>query len=323
MRTGLMATVVGLAGSLAMGSGVSATSDNAALEYYRAWSMLGDSREQVIDTGGDEIVLSDGAEDLLNNMEDSIKILISASAIHDADWGVDFEAGPNTLVTHLGSLRHSARLMTAAALMHAEAGELDRASACVAALHRIGVHSASGDTLIGSLVGIAIGNLGVELTDQMIDDGMIKRDGAREILDAIHMDDTVDRYRMRDAIFGEWRMMSEYIVKHAPEKNAGAWLIKETMIGDQSEPEKKIQRMDRSQLMRELGGFAEYHADLLSAWDAQSASKLERAEKKVQSGAYGTLTQVMGATLLRSFTSHQTSSKQLDQLIERLEEIAD
>lgn len=323
MRTGLMAAVVGLAGSLALGSGARAASDNAALEYYKAWVGQWSGLQDTLITGGDTFELADGAVETLTNHQFDVLRMLEATKHGEPDWGIRYEDGFEAEMPHLGSMRGSSKVLASDTLRCLEQGDYDGAAERVAALHRIGVHSASGDTLIGSLVGIAIGNLGVELTNQMINDGIINREGARTILDAIQADSTSDRYRMRDAIFGEWRMMSEYIVKHAPEKNAGAWLIEETMIGDQSEPEKKIQRMDRSELMRELGGFAEYHADLLSAWDAQSESKLERAEKKVQSGAYGTLTQVMGATLLRSFTSHQTTSKQLAQLIERLEEIAD
>jgi len=324
MRTGLMAAVVGLAGSLAMGSGVSAGSDtNAALEYYRAWSMLGDSRDQVIDTGGDKIVLSDGAEDTLNKVEDAISMLVHASSMHDADWGVDFEDGPNTLIPHLGSMRHSARLMAAAALMHAEEGELDRAAACVAALHRIGVHSASGDTLIGSLVGIAIGNLGAELTDQMIDDGMISRDGARVILDAIQTDGTSDRYRMRDAILGEWRMIAEFLLSKAPERDAGKWLLETMQMDVDDDVTRAIAGMEKSAMMREMGGWSAYYSDMLGAWDAGDRSRMNGVVERLKDGEYGKLTFVMAASLTRAFESTRQSEAGLDALIERLEEIAD
>lgn len=321
MRMGLMAAVagavVGVAGGLAMGG------ENAALSYYRAWALMGDTPQKLIETGKDEIKLTPQAPGQLARLDDSIQILIRAAETGVADWGVDYEDGPNTLLPHLGSLRHSARVMAAAALQHGEHGALDQASECLATLHRMGVDSASGDHLISSLVGIAIGNLGVELTNQMIDDGMIDGAGARVVLEAIRSDGRSDRYRMRDAIVGEWRMMSEYIVKHAPEQDAGAWLLDDALLTDDSGPSKTIREMDRSALVRELGGLAEYHSDLLSAWDAQSMEKLERAEARVQSGSYGALTEIMGATLLRTFSSDEQSREQLDELIERLEGIAD
>lgn len=321
MRIGLMAGVVGavlgLGGSMALGGG------NAALSYYRAWSVMGDTREELIDTRGDEIALAEGVDSVVGRYGTALEHLVRASGMEGADWGIDLADGPGTLLPHLGQIRQSARLVAAAALEHAEDGELGEASKCVAALHGMSVHSSSGDTLICSLVGIAIGNLGIELTNQMLDDGLIRADGARVVLEAIERGGESDRYGVRDAIVGEWRMMSEFIVRNVPEEDAGAWLMEQTMFAEDPPAAKRVLEMDRGELVRELGGFAEYHSDLLVAWDAQDKAMFEAAEARVQDGAYGPLTELLGATMLRSFQSDMDARQQLRALIERLEEVAD
>ncbi|MFG0246103.1 MAG: hypothetical protein ACF8MF_08665 [Phycisphaerales bacterium JB052] len=323
MRTGLMAAIVGLAGSLAMGSGVSTVSDNAALEYYRAWALMGDTPEELIETGKDEIKLTPQAPGQLARLDDSILILIRASDAGVADWGVDYEDGPNTLLPHLGSLRRSARVMAAAALQHGEHGAPDQAAECLAALHRMGVDSASGDHLISSLVGIAIGNLGVELTNQMIDEGMIDAAGARVVLQAIRGDGLSDRYRMRDAIVGEWRMIAEFLLSRAPEKGAGAWLLETVQIEPDDTHTQRIAEMDRSALMGEMGGWSMFFSDVLAAWDTNDRGELTSVVERLRGDSYGTLAYVIAPSVSRAIESSRQSEKDFDRLIDRLEEIAD
>ena len=322
MRMGLMAAVVGVAGSLALGSGVSAASDNAALEYYKAWATLNQELQLTLLTG-DALSLTEGGADLLGSEQESIDMLMRASQGGIADWGIDLAQGPGTLVPHLGSMRASAKVITADALRCIEEGDKDGAAARAAGVFRMSRQTSEDEILISSLVGMAIGNLGVTLTDHLIESGALDARGARVVLAAIGDIEEPDRYGLRDSIMGEWRMMSEFMIKNAPERGAGKWLMEQTMFAEDPPAAKKIVGMNRSELMRELGGFAAYHADLLSAWDARDKEKLNDAEQRVQSGAYGALTELLGVTMTRSFDSETESRAKLDALIKRLEEIAD
>ncbi len=323
MRTGLMAAVVGIAGSLAMGSGASAGSENAALEYYRAMAMGGpDDATSFIDQSGEKLKLTDAWKSRTSSDVD-YEILHRAASMDDVDWGIDSSEGPMTLLPHLGFMRQASRYLAAEALESAERNETEWVSQNIATIHRMGIHVATDDVLISSLVGMAIQNLGIRVTNQLIDDGKIDAAGARVIADAIRNGDSPDRFGMRDTIVGEWRMIGEYIMKNAPEDNTGEWLQELTMYAGESEPGEQVLKMTRTEMIRELGGFAVYHSDLLRAWDAQDASMFEAAEQRVQEGEYGALTELLGATYTRSFSGHVQIRKDLDALIQRLEEIAD
>ena len=318
-----MATVVGLAGSLALGSGVSTTSDNAALEYYRAMAMGGpDDATSFIDQTGEKIMLTDAWKNRTSaDME--YEILHRAASMDHVDWGVDASEGPTTLVTHLGGMRRAARYLAADALESASKNDIDWAAQHLATIHRMGIHVATDDVLISSLVGMAIQNLGIRLTNQLIDEGKLDADEARLIVDAIRKGDSADRFGMRDTIIGEWRMIGEYIMKNAPEEKPGEWLQELTTYAGESKPGEQVLKMTRTEMLQELGGFAVYHSDLLRAWDAQDASMFEDAEQRVQEGEYGALTELLAPTYTRSFAGHVQIRKDLDALIERLEEIAD
>lgn len=317
MRIGMMAAVVGACGGLAMAGG------NAALEYYRAWALMDDTREELIDTRRDEIMRPDGAGSVLGKYDSVIVHLLRASEMGDADWGIDPVDGPGTLLPHLGQIRHSARLMAAAALESAEDGELGNAAECLASLHVMSVHASSGDILICSLVGIAIGNLGIELTNQMIDDGLIDAGGARVVLESIGKGGETDRFGLRDAIVGEWRMIAEFLLARSPEEGAGKWLIETMGMEEDDAQTKRIAAMDKAALMRELGGWSAYYSDMLGAWDAGDRGRMDAVVERLKDGEYGTITVVMAASLTRAFDSDRKSTEDINALIERLEGIAD
>lgn len=323
MRTGLMATVVGLAGSMAMGSGVSAGSENAALEYYRAMAMgnAGDTGA-FIDQSGEKLTLTDAWRKRTGS-DVEYEILHRAASMDDVDWGTDSSEGPMTLLPHLGFMRQASRYLAAEALESAERNDTEWAAQNIATMHRMGIHVATDDVLISSLVGMAIQNFGIRLTNQLIDEGKIDAAGARLIADAIRHGDSSDRFGMRDTIIGEWRMIGEYIIKNAPEEKPGEWLQELTRYAGESEPGEQVLNMTRSEMIKELGGFAVYHSDLLRAWDAQDASMFEAAEKRVQDGTYGALTELLAPTYTRAFAGHVQIRKDLDALIKRLEEITD
>lgn len=323
MRTGLMAAVLGLAGSLAMGSGVSVAAENAALEYYRAMSM-GNSNDAgaFIDHSGEKLILTDAWKKRTGS-DVEYEILHRAASMDDVDWGIDSSEGPMTLLPHLGFMRQASRYLAADAMHSVEVNDTEWAAQNIATIHRMGIHVATDDVLISSLVGMAIQNLGIRLTNQLIDEGKLDAVEARLIVDAIRHGDSADRFGMRDTIIGEWRMIGEYIIKNAPEEKPGEWLQELTTYAGESKPGEQVLKMTRTEMIQELGGFAVYHSDLLRAWDAQDASMFEDAEQRVQEGEYGALTELLAPTYTRSFAGHVQIRKDLDALIERLEEIAD
>ena len=323
MRIGLMAAVVGLAGSLALGSGVSAADGtNAALVYYRAWATMDQDLHLGLISDDDEFAVSaDGAERLAAEQE-SIRRLLEATRAGDVDWGIAYEKGFGALMPHLNTMRSSSRVLQADALRLMEAGDSAGAAERLGALYRMSDDVVGGRVLISSLVGMAIGNLGTKTIGHFVEAGKWTAADARVLLEAIGEGDDADRYRIQDAIVGEYRLMSEFIVANAPADEPGRWLMEQTMFAEEPPAAKRVLAMSREELLRELGGFAAYHGELLAAWDAQDAEQLEACEQRLVAGEFGALPELLAPSVSRAYASHVRAKAELEALIERLEEIA-
>ena len=318
MRIRMMGAALAL--SAGVGLGAVGGGANAALEYYRVWGVMDAELASVLVTG-ETLSLAPGGVERLGAGGRTVGALLGAARSGGAEWGVDLSAGPGTLVPHLGEMRASAKIVAGDALRCAAAGDGAGAGERAAAVFRMSMQSSGDEILISSLVGMAVGNLGVQLTEQLIDGGSIGAAEAAVVLGAIRAGEGADRYAMEDAIVGEWRLMSEFIVKHAPAEDPGGWLMEQAGFAEDAPAAEKLLSMSRSEMMRELGGFAEYHADLLAAWKARDSAALEEAERGVEAGAYGVLTELLGATLTRAYASDRESEKRLGALVERLEGI--
>lgn len=320
MRIGLIGAVIGMSAGVGLG-GAEAAEANAALAYYRAWAIMDQDLAGTLVTG-DALSLRAGAEAELRAAGGVVEDLVEASAMDGVDWEIKYEEGFAALMPHLGKMRAGAKVVAADALRCAGDGDGAGAAERAASLFRMTRHLNDDRILISSLVAMAIGNMGTELTGQLIDDGVLDAGGARVILDAIRAGDAEDRFGMRGAIVGEWRLMSEFLVSNAPEEGAGRWLFTQAQIAEDSAAAKKVARMDRDALLRELGGFAAYHGELLAAWDAQDADRLDACEQRLIAGAFGPLPELLAPSVTRAYASHVKSMAQYDALIERLEEIA-
>ncbi len=317
MRIGLMAAVVGMAGSLAMAGG------NAALEYYRAWSVMDDTLQLTLITGGERMELTEDGAEKLRGGQDTIRMLLSASQSGVADWRIEYEDGPLALLPHLGRLRGSSKTLAADAIRCAADGDSVGAAERLAGIFRMCEDTSNDRVLISSMVSMAMSNLAIQLTNEMLEDGKLGEPESKVVLQAMKELRTDDRYGLRDAVVGEWRMIAEYLLMNAPEEGAGRWLL-ETMGMEADDAEsKRIAAMDKDALMRELGGWSAFYSDMLGAWDAADRARMDLVVERLKDGEYGTLTLVMAASLTRAFDSNQQSKRDFEALIGRLEGIAD
>ncbi|MEZ6163295.1 MAG: hypothetical protein R3B67_02555 [Phycisphaerales bacterium] len=314
---GLMAAVVGVAGSLGLG----AEGANAALKYYRAWNLMERDLQLGLLSDDDEFRVSEDGARRLVEAQDTVEQLLEASRGGDADWDIAYEEGPGALLPHLGLMRASARVIGADALRCEESGDHAGAVQRIAALYRMSGDVSHDRILISSLVGMAIGNEANKLANHFLDSGVIDADDAAVLLAATRELGSGDRFGLRDAIVGEWRMIAEFLLARAPEEGAGKWLIEIMQMKDDDALTKKVAAMDKSALMRELGGWSAFYSDMLGAWDAGDRARMDAAVERLRDGEYGTLTVVMSASLTRAFDSNQRSKEDFRALIERLEEI--
>jgi len=322
MRIGMMTAVLGIAAGVGLGGGELA-GENAALAYYQAWSELGANASMAMDRVDGGYKLSEDWLEHLDGSEDAILDLLDASMMGAADWDVDLRDGPHAKMPHLGKMRGGALSVGADALRCVEVGDHTGATERVAALYRMSTQLNHDEFLISALVGKSIANLGTNLTMQLIDDGVIGNAEARIILESARGVDRDDPFGIRDSIIGEWRMITEYVLRKAPADGAGKWLLNETSAAVDSEPGRLVLAMERNELLREMGGYSAYFGDVLTAWDNEDAQALAEAEERLQMGEYGALAELLGATMTRVFDSWVRFELETDELIERLEEIAD
>ena len=316
MRIGLIGAVIGVAGSLAMAGG------NAALVYYRAWATMDPELHLGLLSDDDEFAVSaDGAKRLAEEQE-SIGRLLEASRAGDVDWGIAYEKGFGALMPHLNTMRSSSRVLQGDALRLMEVGDSAGAAERLAALYRMSDDVVGGRVLISSLVGMAIGNLGTKTIGHFVETGDWTAADARVLLEAIGEGDDADRYGMRDAIVGEYRLMSEFIVANAPAEEPGRWLMEQTMFAEDPPAAKRVLRMSREEMLRELGGFAAYHGELLAAWDAQDEQAIAACSQRLVDGDFGVLSELLAPAVKRAYSSHVKAKAELDSLVERLEGIA-
>ncbi len=321
MRNGIMIAALGLATGI--GSAGVDTTSNAALAYYRAWAGMDQGTQSVLQIEGDGVELADGGSELLAKSGGTIEALLDASLMGTADWDIAYEDGPFASLPHLGKMRTASKILAADALRCAQDGQQADAAVRVAALYRMSGQVSGDRVLISSLVGMAIDNLANNLTTQLIDEHQLDAPGAKLVHTTIQERGIEDRFAMRDAIVGEWRMISEYILAHLPEIDPGTWVVEQMNVATDAPPSKMIASMNRSQILLDLGGFSAYYGDVISAWDADDGDALEAAESKVQSGEYGPLTELLGATMTRAFASHQEFIDQTQSVLELLEQVND
>jgi hypothetical protein len=324
MRNGLICMLT--AGMLVAGGATSVAGEvdtNASLDYYRAWMTMNPDLPGALDSSGDEHSVAQGHVTLLLESAGDIEALLQASRIGGADWAVNIEDGPGAAMPHLGKMRGSAKAIAADAIRCADAGDRAGAAERVAALYNMSGHVTGDRLLISSLVGMAIANLGNELSVQFIEQGVFGQAEAMIVLEGIHRLDERDPCGIHRAIVGEWRIISEYVLTHADGDDAGAWLIGQFQAAGDTAPGRAIRRMDQSALLGELGGFSQYHGVVLAAWARGDADGLKQAEQKLTAGAYGSLAELVGGSYTRAFASTQRFDSELADLVERLEEIGD
>jgi hypothetical protein len=320
MKIGVIGVVLGAAAGGACGATESGV--NAATAYYKAWLITEPDLESLLVTGGETLDLREGAMEKLQAAQGSIHLILRAAEIGEVDWDVSYEDGPGAVLPHLGKMRSSAKILVADALRCLEQGDLEGAAQRTAAVYQMAEHVTQGEVLICSLVGMAIGNLGNELTLQLIEANAFDESRANVVLQAIQYRDGDDRYALREAIIGEWRIMSEHIVRRSVSMN-GKELVESVSLDASTGPAKEVATMSRDELLRSLGGFAAYHGDLLLAWDSGDAEAVQDLDARMERREYGALTQLLGASVSRAYMSDQRSKREVADVIGRLKAIED
>ncbi|MEK6703991.1 MAG: hypothetical protein AABZ53_17165 [Planctomycetota bacterium] len=104
---------------------------------------------------------------LLKEHAEDIDRLVEATRLGTCDFGVDYTAGLEALMPHLGKVRALGRVLKADAGRLLEAGDLDGAAKRIAAIERLAAHVLRpAHSIIELLVANAVARLGTEFVNQ-------------------------------------------------------------------------------------------------------------------------------------------------------------
>jgi len=302
------------------------TDRNAALLYHRVWMYM-DRDLQELWVSGEPSTLAEGGAAMLRDSQDTIRAILKATRQDHADWEVEFEQGPHALLPNLGKLRATARVLAADALRCAEDGDPAGAAERIGALYRMGEHSTPETFYIGSLVGLAISNLGNRLANQLLDADVLDAHAAGVLLAELERVDLDNPLNIREAIRQERDGLADYFLTHCTGPDAGQQLLEHVpaMVGDDSDVmEGPLSAMDGDALRRDFQGYRRFYDDVLSVWDEPDAGKrITEMEQATAEGEYGQVAKIFSASLSKSRQHAEAFRDDHTALLDRLRQAAD
>ncbi|MFN8816166.1 MAG: hypothetical protein ACK5ZV_05485 [bacterium] len=285
--------------------GVVKMPDNAAVVYYRYWSMLSREQTEAIRELGGELTVPDAAgreqlSKLLGEIQTASVGLARATTIRDAEWNFEFDQGLNALLPELGQLRNTARLFVARARLALADGRADDAAKEIAQIFPLARHTAASPILISSLVSAAINSLGCASVEALLRDGRLTEAGRAVLLEAMqsHMGGA-DPFKMAAAIQAERWLIAQWAEKELASRNAADRLKLITDLGGGNAA--AAQLLANANVQQAAKQADEYYAAVAAAWSrADADAELAKLEEKVKAGGFGPLAQVMGAAFVNA-----------------------
>jgi len=276
-------------------------SQNAALRYYQAWSLMSDELADSISEGLDEPhepwepPWSPAEEDLklLRGAGNPIRILLRGSKLERCDFGIDYQRGPETLLPHLGELRRGAMLLIADARLKIDAGEIDEAVQRIAAGYRMAEHTAQNPLPITTIVAVSMFAVADGMATHADQRNLLNDEHRAALRTALERFDPDDPFSFVQAMEMERRMNVD-------------WLRRRIQTHDSTESfETELQRLfgeqaSRSGINLDFENLSAAHTqiELLDQMyaharrafsSANPAQELKRLEGNVDAGAYGPL----------------------------------
>lgn len=285
--------------------GVVKMPDNAAVVYYRYWTMITREQGEKIRELGGELTVPDKAqrealESLLGEVGGAAAGLARATAIKDADWNFEFDLGIRALIPELALLRNTARLFVGKARMALAEGRADDAAREVARIFPLARHTAASPILISSLVSAAINSLGCASVEALLRDGRITEAGRAVLLEAMqsHMGGE-DPFNMAATIQAERWLIAQWAEKDLSSRNAADRLKLITELGSGNAA--AAQMLADANMQQAAKQADEYYVAVAAVWSrADADAELAKLEEKVKAGGFGPLAQVMGAAFVNA-----------------------
>ncbi len=295
-----------LAAPREMPPGKPAEQRNAALVYWKAWTvanqdaMKADIDWNAIGSNLDPAKMPESFTKVAAGMDayrDAMGDLLLASRMPVCDFELAYENGFELVMPHLSKLRGGARLLRVEARSLLMNGKPADAAERVAAMLRMSRQLKDDGILISSLVGMAIASAGIEEGQTLIGSGRLSRADAAPLVDAARKLAGRDALGVRSCIIGEGTVLKDWLGRRYTGPTAGADFIngfgKELSGVEQTEhsaAQAAISKMNARELEAEAVRTFEAYKLIDQAWDQPDVSaRLDSLSDRVAKGEFGQL----------------------------------
>ncbi|HYE63686.1 MAG TPA: hypothetical protein VD997_16970 [Phycisphaerales bacterium] len=302
---------------------------NAALAYFEAWDMP--TRKEFVRLN--ELAANVPEPDkkiqpelraALSEHSGYVDSLLKAASIEHCDWGFGWSAGWGMLLPHLGWTRMSCRVLAADARRCMEDGSAIAAIERVRAMVRLGQHASEGPVLISSLVGIAIMQRGVTLTNELLDHHAFTPAQARMLLRVFEGIPREDLCHTRASIRKEREITVAWLLEKCRSAEPGldySRLMREMGMGAS---EWFVAGMTREQFERDLARAERYYHEIDRAWAGELPQvRLSELEEQLMELQHGLIACQMTPSVGRAQKTVANLEKTLNKLERRLKKIAE
>lgn len=303
--------------------------DNAALRYWRAWSLITEADDQRLgETAWGYEADFETTVELVQFIEEKqpvIELLREAAAMPACDFGIDYEKGPHTLMTHLRPVRTSVHLLTLDARLHANTGDVDTAVADLEAAFRMERHIADGSMIIGSLVSLATFEATNRVVGHLLEQNALDGEAKRALDAVLATYDQHDPFGIKAGVEMERVAMVEWFGKFVVAKDGPGRkeLIEMTdeVLGELNPQERQMVEMFRGveDLQAELDKFDLYYKHVLAIWEDEDAGeKLRTIAEHAAKGDYGFFAGLLAPALGKVHENWERSIRVFAEARERL-----
>lgn len=250
--------------------------------------------------------------------EGAVRRFLDATTLHKCDFEIAYEKGFNALLSHLGLMRKTARLLRFDARRMLLEHKPDAAAERVAAVYRLARHMKSDDTLISTLVAVAIAGLGNSESEVLIKSGKLTATGRENILKAIDSLGPTDPFGVKEAVQGERLITVQWIRGQFPAPGSGPAFVKSItkewgLAPGSREELNQVEAMTDAAFAQSLDKLDEYHNLMQTQWDLPDApARLDALATRIGEGDFGPLTKFLAPSFSKARAAQMKAEAELD-----------
>lgn len=233
-----------------------------------------------------------------------------------SDFDLDYSQGFDLQLPHLGRLRGLTQLMRTDAMIRMRDGDAAAAAAGISSIYRMGAHLNNDQTIISSLVGMAIFGAGDHVAQVGIDRGAFSGDDAQTIFSALESLSPIDPFDLGEAIGMEREIMTMWMADQFATEEGRARIAGSFVLGvNDNELQTELRLMDQETFDEQLLEVDNLMSQVVGAFmdpdrDAGRA-KLKQITEKIENGEVGLLARATIPALDHAFDNMLASEEKL------------